>query len=918
MGFTRAGSYGMPMPMIRVGRAPWEALRSAVIPALLLMISCGGESAPPTAPPGTPPTAPDNVPPAIAQIADQTVMRNTVAPRSVEVDLQIDDPDDEAFTVQVVSDDEAVISDTTVECGSGPCTLTFTPSPDETAVVTLELTVSDGRGGQSTTSFKIDVLPHLVTNATDSDPGSLRAAVAGADAGDVLGFDTEGVFQSPRTISLLGQIVLDRAVTIEGPGAANLTVSGGDAVRVFKVTGAADVAIRGLTIADGRAAFEQIGSPPALVALGGAVFVDRGSRLTLSACNVTGSLAEGGGVPSIGGGIANFEATLIVNDGSTIANNAASSAGGILNISLGGSESVVSIENSTVSGNTAAGSGGGVANSSGALIVRGSRIMGNTAVAAGGVHNEGAGVTLIEAGSIVSENDAVTGGGIGNVVGGSTRITESTVEANTAAENGGGIHNGGTLTVEASRVAENDANGDDSANGGGGIYNGAGATAILTGSVVQGNRALQNGAGIHNVGTLEVVGNTALIGNQAESGGGGISNAGSDAIATVTSSTVEGNTAPIGAGLLNSATLTLEDSRILENIAGQQGGGLRSVSPNTMVIASTIEGNVAPEGGGIYFDGGLTVQETEIIGNTATEDGGGLHYAGPSFGEETSTIENSTIRDNTAQRGGGIFFTFTGGVSSAVATLILQAESLVIGNTAAEGGGLYQTQTFGGGSNVRTVIRNSTVQGNEATGSGGGLLNEGGVLTIEAASRLAGNTADFRGGGLYNRENPQAFRETITVIDNSTVTTNTAASGGGIYNEDADLTVLNGSTLTGNVAGSDGGAINNDAAGRTVLVDDIVIGGDTPEAGNAARLGGGIYNLNGQVDLGTGTRISGNVAVLAGGGVYNGDFLSLQAGSSITGNTVEEPAPSGGGVFNAGAFTSDGEISGNSPDDIAP
>src|SRR5262249_44959295 len=88
-----------------------------------------------------------------------------------------------------------------------------------------------------------------VTNLSDDGPGSLREAIAIAPAGDTVVFEP-GL---SGTITLTtGQLTIDKSLTIAGPGADVLTVSGDDASRVFLIDGST-VAISGLTIADGRA-----------------------------------------------------------------------------------------------------------------------------------------------------------------------------------------------------------------------------------------------------------------------------------------------------------------------------------------------------------------------------------------------------------------------------------------------------------------------------------------------------------------------------------------------------------------------------------------------------------------------------------------------------------------------------------------
>ena len=59
-----------------------------------------------------------------------------------------------------------------------------------------------------------------VSNTTDSDPGSLRAAIVAAQPGDTI--DLSGV---TGTITLLSSLAVDKNVTITGPGSENLTIT---------------------------------------------------------------------------------------------------------------------------------------------------------------------------------------------------------------------------------------------------------------------------------------------------------------------------------------------------------------------------------------------------------------------------------------------------------------------------------------------------------------------------------------------------------------------------------------------------------------------------------------------------------------------------------------------------------------------
>src|SRR5256885_817842 len=122
-----------------------------------------------------------------------------------------------------------------------------------------------------------------VTNLLDSGPDSLRAAVAAANANpgaDAIDFATTG------TIGLTsGQLDITDSVTINGPGAGALTVSGEGVSRVFGIAGGPTVVIAALTVANGSATDTPGGG---VSMAGGGIFM-AGGTVTLDHVTVTGN-----------------------------------------------------------------------------------------------------------------------------------------------------------------------------------------------------------------------------------------------------------------------------------------------------------------------------------------------------------------------------------------------------------------------------------------------------------------------------------------------------------------------------------------------------------------------------------------------------------------------------------------------------
>jgi hypothetical protein len=180
------------------------------------------------------------------------------------------------------------------------------------------------------------------------------------------------------------------------------------------------------------------------------------------------------------------------------------------------------------------------------------------------------------------------------------------------------------------------------------------------------------------------------------------------------------------------------------------------------------------------------------------------------------------------------------------------------------------------------TLQETTVSGGVTPpfGSGGGVANYGGTLTV-TNSTIAGNASDA-GGGVEN------FGGTLTVT-NSTIAGNASAFGGGVENFGGTLTITN-STIAGNASNFGGGVEN---CGGTLTVTNSTI------SGNASDAGGGVENFGGTLTI-TNSTISGNASAF-GGGVENfGGTLTLVR-TLVAGNT----APTGPEIANNGTVLAD-------------
>jgi hypothetical protein len=217
------------------------------------------------------------------------------------------------------------------------------------------------------------------------------------------------------------------------------------------------------------------------------------------------------------------------------------------------------------------------------------------------------------------------------------------------------------------------------------------------------------------------------------------------------------------------------------NLSGaNDGGAILDGDENLTLDSVVITGNkTARYGGGVSVAGSstsLTITNSVISNNTASGTGlgggGGVHLGG--FGD-LLTVQNSTISGNTANRGGGLYF-FDGG-SLQLSDSTISGNVALSSSTAYSGGGV----SFFGPA-FQFQVLNSTVDGNNATGAGGGiaLADFSGTADI-VDSTITGNTCTAgRGGGISKNTSSGTLSLTNTVVaQNNNVTGPDVAVGGG-------------------------------------------------------------------------------------------------------------------------------------------
>ncbi len=277
-------------------------------------------------------------------------------------------------------------------------------------------------------------------------------------------------------------------------------------------------------------------------------------------------------------------------------------------------------------------------------------------------YDDGPGGGIVSRGNLIIENSTIAdnygsykGGGI--YAAGQLTITGSSVTNNWvggSAAAGGGIFANGQTNITDSTIADNRASADDITAHGGGLYIGPDAQATISGSLINQNTASSDydtaGAGIFVYGQATIVDSTIAEningGNEGGGTGGGVYVTGQ---ATISGSTIRDN---VVHAFYEGYSYDLHPA---------YGGGLHN-DGTTLVVNSTISGNTAGYGGGVVntHEGNLTIWHTTITDNHAIQEvadydeaggsGGGL-FSGPHYqGENCSatTLRGVIISGNTS------------------------------------------------------------------------------------------------------------------------------------------------------------------------------------------------------------------------------------------------------------------------------
>jgi hypothetical protein len=450
-----------------------------------------------------------------------------------------------------------------------------------------------------------------VTNNNNAGAGSLRQAIEDANANP--GADTVTFDGVSGTITLTSaELAITEDLTITGPGAGQLAVSGGESRRVFNIS-AGTVEISGLTVRDG---FVQGTDGENVVSVGGDGVDGGANGAADGGVGSNGSSARGAGIRNAGDlrliEVVVRDSRVAAGDGGRVESSAGDGGAG-----LGGNPGGTGGNASGVGGGGGEAAGAGVF-SSGSLTVVRSTIRdnlarggdGGDAIGRGGDGGaEGAGGEAGGAGGFASGvgGSGGSGRGAGIVVSGPFEMVDSTVSGNRIVSGDGG-----------DSVGQGGNGGDAGPNVGGG---GNGALGSSIGGSVAGS---DEGAGIDSEASTSIsVRGSTISGNSIAGGRGGT------AVAT------GGNGGSNPGGGIGGLGSTIGGS-----VFGGTGGGI--VAGDGTIENSTISGNRAIRG-----SDGQSISTNGSVGaggGGAGGNGGGIRgFFSPASGSGLSTLGNVLV-----------------------------------------------------------------------------------------------------------------------------------------------------------------------------------------------------------------------------------------------------------------------------------
>ena len=297
---------------------------------------------------------------------------------------------------------------------------------------------------------------------------------------------------------------------------------------------------------------------------------------------------------------------------------------------LAGHTASVAINNLTVrNGNSGSSAGGGIRSNANLTLSQVNVVNNQSGDYGGGIFHKHGFAPV----SPPMENTSLSDAPEAILTGGVMTIDNCLIIGNTATNGGGGIANmeDSRMIIQDSEITINHAGTD-----GGGIYNSSlQPFRIYRTSVISNFADLGSGGGLFSGVTggddVEIT-DSVFFSNTASIGGGGIYHIYEDGFMKLSRSTLDNNFATYGAGLLSAQGLTqVENVTFHANAAygsPNQGGAIYIHSGTVEIVHSTIAENHASEGAGIYTAGTGTIKSTIIANNTNLSNGSLINCLG--------------------------------------------------------------------------------------------------------------------------------------------------------------------------------------------------------------------------------------------------------------------------------------------------
>jgi hypothetical protein len=635
----------------------------------------------------------------------------------------------------------------------------------------------------------------IVANNADSGNGTLRQAI---QFNESLGGGNRILFSNivTGTITLTngqGELLLTKDVTLAGPGANVLAVSGNNStIRVFHLTNNANVTISGLTITGGR------------VNLGGGGIFQHSGTLSLSDCNLSANNGDRSSAGQGGGGIMALGTVRAIR--CTISGNVADSGGGVFN------SGAFTAVNCTILGNVGTHGGGGIFNAVN-LSLTNCTIAGNhsNSDVGGGVYNAGSTVTIRN--TIITGNTALfwpdchgpfTSAGF-NLIGATDGSTGwgalgdqfGTTNSYLNALLGPLQYNGGSMMTS---VPQFGSPAIDQGNSSGSATDQRGLPRPHTNDYVG---SFPFGGDRSDIGAVEL--SPILVTTTNDTGAGSLRQ--NILLAGSGESTISFASNVVGTITLTSGVLGISKNL---SIIGPGARVLRLNANNNSQVFEVLGGNVSISG--------LTLANGRSVGTAGGFEQNGAQARGGGVFNQTTLALNDCILSNNAAiggQGGPTASGFAGGGGNGLGGAIASIGALAMTNCY-----LVASSASGGTGGVAT---SGGSDGSGGQGYGGGIYSSGPLTLVRCALAMnvasgsagGGGSGSGSGGGLYNDADVTML--TCTVASNS-ASGSSFDFGGGIYHNGTTLTIR-GSTIAGNQAGFGGGLFLSATAdcGDTIL-----------------------------------------------------------------------------------------------------